>query len=571
MVSTLLRESVDEVVLNEICPFFILVNAEGEIISLGKSLQKLTGTLEEGVSFDWFFEVLMPSSSQSADLFKIKGLMVVRLKRLLLDLKLNPIKLNRNLLLLGHPIINESFSFEKFGLTIGDLAKHDASIEYLFLHQAMRRSMLEADDYNAQLNKTNEQLSRALAEVSADHQRQLLRTEFVSAVFQSKSPEEICDVINSKCSSFLGGVEVKTFVYGWNADNTLNPDSGPCLSMPMVEVSENTTGATPFHHCAKQHSGSSDCSNCRAEAVYSSTFPITTGNETVEGCIYIGKNLKDDGTQHELAFVEELAKLAAVRLSELRTEFKLKHLNEELNTQVEEKTRELKENIKNLEMFAYSVSHDLKAPLRHVFSFSSLLRDRIQDQIDETSKQYLQTVMSASQKMSSLIDALLRFSRVGTVAINKIMLDPAQMIEEIIADKRVLNPHLTIETEIDAKFSISADRILIYQVFENLISNAIKYSSKRPVIKIKIVAVADKKTATFSISDNGIGFNNAYAQKLFKPFQRLHGSEEYEGTGIGLANVRRIVERHGGEINAHGEPGKGATFTFSLPHINTEL
>jgi signal transduction histidine kinase len=571
MVSTLLRESVDEAILNEICPFFILVNTDGEVVSLGKSLQKLTGNDETPFPFGQFFEIVMPLAAKSADLFKVKNLLVVRLKNVKLDLKLNPIKLNEYLILMGHPIINESFSFESLGLTISDLAKHDATVEYLFLHQAMRRSMLEADEYNAQLDKTNQQLTRALAELSADHQRQRLRAEIVSAIFQTKSPEEICGVINMKCSSFLKISEVRTFVYGWNADSTFNSESGHCLAMPMVEIADTNTSSTPFQLCAMQHGGTSDCSNCHAQEKHYSVFPITTGNETVEGCIYIGKNIKATGAPQELEFVEELAKLAAVRLSELRTEFKLKHLNEELNTQVEEKTKELKENIKNLEMFAYSVSHDLKAPLRHIFSFSSLLRDRIQDQMDETSKQYLQTVMSASQKMSSLIDALLRFSRVGTVAIKKVLLDPAQMIDEILADKRVLNPNLNIETEVDVKFSISADRILIYQVFENLISNSIKYSSKQPVIKIKIVAVADKNTVTFSISDNGIGFNNAYAQKLFKPFQRLHGSEEYEGTGIGLANVRRIIERHGGQISAHGEPGKGAIFTFTLPHINTEL
>lgn len=570
MVSTLLRENLDEVVLDEICPFYILLNAEGELISVGKSLKKLTGKFENPVSFGEFFDVLMPATAHPKALFGVNGLLVVRLKKVKLDLKLNPIKLNEKLILLGHPIINETFSFEGLGLTISDLAKHDASVEYLFLHQAMRRSMLEADSYNEQLIKTNQQLSRALAEVSADNERQLLRAEVVSAIFQSKSPEEICSVINSKCSHFLHVNEVRTFVYGWNAENSEKPEGERCLSMLMVEAGPENPAQSPFQKCAKEHNGISDCANCQTKALDSSVFPITTGNETVEGCIYIGKNLKSSGTPHELEFVEELGKLAAVRLSELRTEFKLKHLNEELNTQVEEKTKELKENIKNLEMFAYSVSHDLKAPLRHVFSFSSLLRDRIQNQIDETSKQYLQTVMNASQKMSSLIDALLRFSRVGTVAINKTLLDPAQMIAEIIADKKVLNPQLTIEAEVDVKHSISADRILIYQVFENLISNAIKYSSKKEIIKIKIVADTDKDYVTFSVSDNGIGFNNAYSQKLFKPFQRLHGSEEYEGTGIGLANVRRIIERHGGQITAHGELGKGATFTFNLPNIYTE-
>lgn len=570
MVSTLLRESLDEVVLDEICPFYILINTEGEIVSLGKSLKKLAGDIQPPIPFSEFFEIAMPASAKTTELFSIKKLLVIRLKRSNLELKLNPVKLHDKLILLGHLIINDSFSFEKNGLSISDFAKHDASVEYLFLHQAMRRSMFEADGYNDQLNKTNQQLTLALKELSADHERQVLRNEIVTAVFQSKTPEQICDFINSKCRGFLNVNEVRTFVYGWNTKDAEKPEEGMCLSMPKIETGPGDIESSPFQKCGKQHLDSSDCSSCNFHERPSSVFPITTGNETIEGCIYIGRNLKTEGLQRELEFVEEIAKVAAIRLSELRTEFKLKHLNEELNTQVEEKTKELKENIKNLEMFAYSVSHDLKAPLRHIFSFSSLLRDRIQDQIDDTSKQYLQTVMSASHKMSSLIDALLRFSRVGTVAINKTLLDPAQMIAEIIADKKVLNPQLTIEADVDVKHSISADRILIYQVFENLISNAIKYSSKKEIIKIKIVADTDKDYVTFSVSDNGIGFNNAYAQKLFKPFQRLHGSEEYEGTGIGLANVRRIIERHGGQISADGELGKGATFTFTLPNINTE-
>jgi signal transduction histidine kinase len=179
--------------------------------------------------------------------------------------------------------------------------------------------------------------------------------------------------------------------------------------------------------------------------------------------------------------------------------------------------------------------------------------------------------MDASRKMSNLIDALLHFSRVGTISLNKVLLDPSYLITEIIDDKRIQYPNILIETNIDVQHKIWADKILIYQVFENLISNAIKYSSKQTKIELRIVSKLDNSDVVFSISDNGIGFNLAFAKKLFLPFQRLHGSEEFEGTGIGLANVRRIIERHSGNISAVSEPHRGATFTFSLPNINIDI
>ncbi len=239
---------------------------------------------------------------------------------------------------------------------------------------------------------------------------------------------------------------------------------------------------------------------------------------------------------------------------------------EVLERRVKERTIQLEEVAKELESFSYSVSHDLRAPLRHINSFSNMLVKNTYGQLDKKSKHYMDVIISASTQMSKLIDDLLDFSRNGRANISPHDIDVKALINDSISS---LNEEIGIRT---IKFVISskipqlrADPILLKQVFNNLISNAIKYTRPVKKARVKISYSENEHEHIVSISDNGVGFEMKFYNKLFGVFQRLHHNQEFEGTGIGLANVKRIIARHGGKVWAKGEPNKGATFSFSIP------
>jgi PAS domain S-box-containing protein len=227
---------------------------------------------------------------------------------------------------------------------------------------------------------------------------------------------------------------------------------------------------------------------------------------------------------------------------------------------------ELIHSSKELEGFAYSVSHDLRAPLRHLNGFLTLLSKRSYDSLDVRGKHYIDCTMEASLRMGRLIDDLLQFSRLGRSEIHKGQVDLSGMIREVRKELAAEARGRKIVWRIRNLPPVYADKAMLRQVLENLISNALKFTGKRAAAEISIGAKpAQDGTLSFFVKDNGAGFDMRYYDKLFQVFQRLHGEEEFEGTGIGLANVRRIVERHGGAVWAEGEVGMGATFYFSLP------
>jgi PAS domain S-box-containing protein len=227
---------------------------------------------------------------------------------------------------------------------------------------------------------------------------------------------------------------------------------------------------------------------------------------------------------------------------------------------------ELLHSSKELERFAYSVSHDLRAPLRHMDGFLTLLSKRSYESLDERGKHYVDCTLEASQRMGRLIDELLQFSRLGRSEIHRNPVNLNQVIDDACKE---LEPELrgrTIIWNIATLPMVTADRPMLRQVLENLIANALKFTRNRTEAVISIgTRPAKDGSLAFFVEDNGAGFDMRYYDKLFQVFQRLHGEDEFEGIGIGLANVRRIVERHGGEVWAEGEVGKGATFYFSLP------
>lgn len=247
---------------------------------------------------------------------------------------------------------------------------------------------------------------------------------------------------------------------------------------------------------------------------------------------------------------------------------------EELNRQLEGKVAQVSEVNRELEAFSYSVSHDLRAPLRHVAGFSDKLSRHLGEQADDKSRHYLEVISSSARRMAALIDDLLVYSRLGRVAMRQQAVD----MQSLVADTRaMLDSNLQAEAENSGhahqvEWSIAplpivvGDENMIRQVWLNLLGNAVKYSGNREPAKIRVdYQLQPDGGHQFTVSDNGAGFDMAYAAKLFGVFQRLHKASDYPGTGIGLASVRRVLTRHGGRIWAEAEPDIGATFHFYLP------
>jgi len=245
-------------------------------------------------------------------------------------------------------------------------------------------------------------------------------------------------------------------------------------------------------------------------------------------------------------------------------ELELDTANREIILQNREK--ELRaEAMKELEAFSYSVSHDLRAPLRHINGYVDLLLSRYYEQLPEKARHYLDNVADSARQMDTLINDLLEFSRTGRKEVQKADVDMNEIVEEIITLFNKNHPGRDIEWQISKLPLVFCDEALIYLVWKNLLDNAVKFTGTRKKAIIKIEVKEKEHEYVFSVNDNGVGFDIKYAQNLFGVFQRLHSYNDFEGTGIGLANVRNIILKHKGLTWAEAEPEKGATFYFSLP------
>ena len=246
---------------------------------------------------------------------------------------------------------------------------------------------------------------------------------------------------------------------------------------------------------------------------------------------------------------------------------------------------ELARSNAELEQFAYIASHDLQEPLRKIQAFGERLQVKAGDSLDEKTKDYLGRMMNASSRMQSLINALLKYSRVTTKARAFVSVDLSDLVRKVLSDLEIQIKRIGGRIEVGDLPTIDADPLQMYQLFQNLISNALKFHNKgeAPVVEVrgKIIAGSERGAAAFSqkqkdrfcritVQDNGIGFDEKYLDHIFKVFQRLHGRDEYEGSGIGLAICRKIVQRHGGGITAESKPGKGATFSITFPVEQTK-
>lgn len=284
------------------------------------------------------------------------------------------------------------------------------------------------------------------------------------------------------------------------------------------------------------------------------------------GVLSLARHRPESGTydEEDLKFAAALAERAGMAILNARLYRALETANEDLERRVADRTAELEAANKELEAFSYSVAHDLRAPLRAMDGFSKMVVEDFAPHLPVEAQRYLHLVRDNAQQMGRLIDDLLTFSRLGRKPLEKQRVNTTDLVRQVVRDLQEEQAGREVTIQIGALPDCTADPVLLKQVFANLLSNALKFTRTRTEPSIEVQSRADGSEPVYFVRDNGVGFDMQYAAKLFGVFQRLHRAEEFEGTGVGLAIVQRIIHRHGGRAWAEAAVEKGATFYFTL-------
>ncbi|MBA2627038.1 MAG: hypothetical protein H0U85_03430 [Gemmatimonadales bacterium] len=293
------------------------------------------------------------------------------------------------------------------------------------------------------------------------------------------------------------------------------------------------------------------------------SVPLRVDGDTI-GELNIGAGVAGPIDQESRDIALEVATPLATAIQQARLREEVARHTLELERRVLERTSELREANAELEAFSYSVSHDLRAPIRHIGGFAQLLLDEHSERLDGTGRHYAERIRHAARDMAALVDDLLNLARVARQDVVRRPTDLTALVQDLRTEIGVHSPERDIEWSVEPLPAVEADPALLRVALGNLLSNAVKFTAPREHAKIRVYPVTADGQSGLAIADNGVGFGMAHVGRLFGVFERLHHANEFEGTGVGLAIVRRIAQKHGGRVWAEGEPGQGATFYLTV-------
>lgn len=347
------------------------------------------------------------------------------------------------------------------------------------------------------------------------------------------------------------------------SDSAFDLETADTLALGLQRLSRGGIDAMLLDLALPDSFGQETFARAKAQALGVAIIVLTGLNDDS-----LALKLVQGGAQDFVAKVDvsgnNLTRAILYAVERERLEQDYKKLNAELEQRVQDRTAELEASNRDLEAFSYSVSHDLRAPLTHLTGFADILSQKYAAVLDEQAQKYLTRIHDAALRMSGLIDDLIRLARVSRQGLLRRPVRLGALVDEVIAELAEEIGKRAIEWRIGTLPTVRCDHGLVKQALSNLISNAVKYTRPREIAQIEIGEKILADESILYVRDNGVGFDMRYAEKLFAPFHRLHRETEFEGTGIGLATVRRIVEKHKGRIWTQSEPGVGSVFFFTL-------
>lgn len=346
--------------------------------------------------------------------------------------------------------------------------------------------------------------------------------------------------------------------------------AGSTTALGVIDIIKEMTVSRPVEFFLNAHGPNVDAIMNLFRVEQALIAPIVV-QEKIMGMIVMANDERKEIDEHVNSGIMTVAGNIGSAIAANKANEELQEMNEQLELRVDDRTKKMRQAMKELESFSYSVSHDLRAPLRAISGFSGVLQEEYQEKLDEEGKRYLDVISEGAAEMSQLIDDLLDFSRIGRRKLSMLEVDMQSLVQQIIEEQVATAGERKIVFKCESLDPCVGDESMIRQVLYNFIRNAVKFTANESESNIEISSKPLEGMIEYTIKDNGVGFDDTYAEKMFGVFQRLHTNEEFEGTGVGLAIVQRVIHRHGGTVHAQGEVDKGATFRFTLPQKGTEI